>query len=72
MEKIKPFILCTDFWPDRIPKDKMLAYRAMADEGQIRIHQVIVNRKTESTIIEYYSTVPQEWIHQEMRKIVSG
>ena len=72
MEKIKPFILCTDFWPDRIPKDKMLAYRAMADEGQIRIHQVIVNRKTESTIIEYYSAVPQEWIHQEMRKIVSG
>ena len=68
MSEIKPFIKCVDYWPGRIPPEKLEAYRQMIQEGQIRKQHVIYNRRVGSTIIEYYSTIPHEWILEEMKR----
>ena len=68
MTKIKPFIKCVDYWPEHIPPEKLASYKQLIEEGQIRKHHVIVNRQTGSTTVEYYSTIPHEWILQEMAR----
>lgn len=68
MTKTRPFIKCTDLWPGRIPPEKLAAYKQLIEEGQILKHQVLHNRSSGVTIIEYSSTVPHEWILEEMKK----
>ena len=65
---VKPFIRCIDFWPAHIPPEKLAAYKQLIDEGQIRKHHVIVNQRTGSTTVEYYSTIPHEWILEELKR----
>lgn len=66
--EVKPFIKVVDFWPVGIPPEKLKIYKQFIEEGQIRKHLVIVNTQTHATTVEYYSTIPQEWIHEEMAK----
>ena len=61
-------MLYKDTWTRQIPDNKLAAYRALIDEGQIRVHHVIYNRHTGSTTVEYYAIAPHEWILQEMAK----
>ena len=68
MTKVKPFIQCIDYWPIKIPEAKLAAYKQLIAEGQILKHHVIYNRTTGSTTIEYYSTIPHEWIREELSK----
>lgn len=68
MTKVKPFIQCIDYWPIEIPEAKLAAYKQLIAEGQILKHHVIYNRTTGSTTIEYYSTIPHEWIREELSK----
>ena len=68
MTEVKPFIKCVDFWPDHIPDKKLMVYKQLIDEGQIRKHHVIHNRRTGSTTVEYYAIAPHEWILEEMRR----
>ena len=68
MEKVRPFVKCIDYWPEKIPPEKLDAYRQMIQEGQIRKHHVIYNGEAGSTTIEYYAIAPHEWILEEMRK----
>lgn len=68
MTKVKPFIQCIDYWPIEIPESKLAAYKQLIAEGQILKHHVIYNRTTGSTTIEYYSTIPHEWIREELSK----
>ena len=68
MTQIKPFIKCVDFWPEGIPDRKLQIYKDMIADGQIRQHKVLVNQCTHAVTVEYYSTVPQEWIRQEMAR----
>lgn len=68
--EVKPFIKCQDYWPTRIPEKHLAAYNAMIQDGQIRKHHVIYSKATGSTLVEYYSTVPHEWILEEMGKLV--
>ena len=68
MTEIKPFIRCIDFWPMQIPPEKLAAYKQLIEEGQIRKHHVIFNSQTGSTTVEYYSTIPHEWIREELAK----
>ena len=70
MEQVKPFIKCVDYWPGKIPPPHLAAYKAMIGEGQILKHHVIYNRTTGSTTVEYSSTVPHEWILEELGKLV--
>lgn len=68
MERVRPFVKCIDYWPEKIPPEKLDAYRQMIQEGQIRKHHVIYNREAGSTTIEYYAIAPHKWILEEMRK----
>lgn len=68
MTKVKPFIKCIDYWPGHIPQNKLEAYKQLIEEKQIQKHHVIMNRNSGSTTVEYYSTVPHEWILDELRK----
>jgi len=68
MTQIKPFIKCIDFWPVQIPPEKLAAYKQLIAEGQIMRHHVIVNQATGATTIEYYSTIPHEWVREELAK----
>lgn len=69
MTTVPPEIPCTDYWPHGIPKTKLAAYQAMLTAGQITKPHVIVNKSTGSMIVSYASTVPQEWIRQEMGRL---
>ncbi len=68
MTEVKPFIKCVDFWPEGIPPDRLAIYKQLIAEGQIMKHHVLVNKRTHATTVEYYSTIPHEWIRQEMAK----
>ena len=68
MTQVKPFIKCVDFWPAEIPPNKLAAYKALIDEGQILKHHVLYNQRTGSTTVEYYATIPHEWIREELAK----
>lgn len=68
MERVRPFVKCIDYWPEKIPPKKLDAYSQMIQEGQIRKHHVIYNREAGSTTIEYYAIAPHKWILEEMRK----
>ena len=71
MTEVKPFIKCIDYWPNHIPDEKLVAYKQLIAEGQIRKHHVIVNQRDGSTTIEYYSTIPHEWVLEELKKRTS-
>ena len=68
MTKTRPFIKCTDVWQGIIPPEKLAAYKQLIEEGQILKHQVLYNRSSGTTVIEYFATVPHEWILEEMKK----
>ena len=70
MTEVKPFIRCIDYWPNHILPEELTAYKQLIDEGQIMKHEVIYNRQSGSTTVEYYSTVPHEWILDELKKRV--
>ena len=68
MTEVKPFIKCVDYWPVEIPEEKLAAYKALIEEGQIRNHHVIHNRRTGTTTVEYYAIAPHEWIREELKR----
>ena len=68
MMTVKPSIKCVDFWPVQIPDEKLAAYRQLIEEGQIRLHDVMANKQTGSVTVEYYATIPHEWILEELAK----
>ena len=69
MTEVTPEIPCTDYWPDGIPIEKLIAYKVMIDAGQITRRTAIVNRDRGSVLVRYLSTVPHEWILQEMARL---
>lgn len=71
MTTVKPSIRCVDYWPGQIPPEKLAAYKQLIAEGQIMKHHVLYNRRTGSTTVEYFSTVPHQWILEEMAKRIS-
>ena len=72
MTEVKPFIKCVDFWPGKIPPEKINVYKEMVREEQIRKPTVVVNESTGSTTVEYYAIVPHEWILEQMAGRCAG
>lgn len=69
MTKADPEIHCVDFWPFGIPPRQLSGYKAMINTGQITKRTAVVNKSTGAVLVEYLSTVPHEWIKQEMGKM---
>ena len=72
MQKVKPFIRCSDYWPFQIPADILAEYKAMLTEGQISKPKVIYNRSQKSTLVIYQANQPHEWIKDRIRKVFFG
>lgn len=66
---VKPEIPCIDYWPRGIPSTKLAAYRAMIDAGQITRPRCVVQKATGSCAVSYASTIPHDWLRQEMAGI---
>ena len=71
MEKVKPFLRCVDYWAEEIPPEKLAAYKQLIADGLIKKHHVVYNERSGSTVIEYYSTIPHEWILDELKRAVT-
>ena len=69
MTEAQPEIRCYDFWPNGITRPKLRAYETMIKAGQITKPKVVINKSTGSMAVSYASTIPQEWIREEMGKI---
>lgn len=69
MTETTPEIHCVDYWPNGLREPQISAYKAMIAAGQITKRTAVASRSTGAVIIEYLSTVPQEWIREEMRRI---
>ena len=70
MEKVKPFVRCSDYWPNRIPKTRLIAYKELIDEGQIAEAKVIYNKSAGSTMVSYKANQPHEWVLERLRALV--
>ena len=71
MMTAQPHIRCVDYWPDGIPPRKLAAYKIMIRAGQIRKRTAIVSAMG-AVVVDYESTVPQDWIRKEMAEISAG
>lgn len=72
MTTVKPHVKCIDYWPVHIPDICLAAYKVMIDHKQIKRHRVIFNQMRGSTIVEYESTIPHDWILQELRETAAA
>ena len=58
---------CKDTWKRHIPPEKLAAYKQLLDDGLITNPHVTYVRSDQSTIVEYDSGRPHEWILNELR-----
>ena len=61
-----PHIPCADYWPGEIPKEKLLVYRQLLDEGQLSALQVIYNQRVSSFLITYLANQPHIWVRDTL------
>ena len=62
-----------DVWSrDKLDSLRMGAYREMESSNQIWIDKVSFNKVAGIVVIEYRSTIPHEWILDEMKKMVES
>ena len=70
-ERARPELECVDVWPPRTcSREAMLAYKALADAGRIRLHMPIqISKHTGRVVIRYDSDIPHDWILKELGDI---
>ena len=68
MTKVKPFIKCVDYWPGKIPPEKLATYNQLIREDQILKPHVLVNTRSGATTVEYLAIAPHEWILEELKR----
>lgn len=59
---------CKDTWKRHILPEKLKAYKLLIQAGKISDYHVVYNHKAGTTTVEYYSTIPHEWILEELKK----
>lgn len=70
MERVTPFIPCCDVWPaDKLTEQTLAAYKTLAAQGEIEIIKATVSRGSRLAVIEYNSTIPQDWARDALRRI---
>ena len=53
-----------DTWPERIPEEKLRAYKKLIDSGEIKIQHVTVYRREKKTVVEYEA---EDGIRQKLK-----
>lgn len=69
MRQAEPCIPCVDMWPLEQMTDAVRgAYDALAKRGEILVQKITVKRRDSLVIMEYLSTLPQNWTRQALKK----
>ena len=69
MRQAEPSIPCVDMWPlDQMTDAVRGAYDALAKRGEILVQKITVKRRDSLVIMEYLSTLPQDWTRQALKK----
>ena len=69
---VKPFLFYADVWNrERLDQTRMNAYKEMESENQIQILKVMFSKKDQIVVIEYKSTMPHEWVLDDLKKRVA-
>ena len=65
-------MLYRDTWKRHIPNEKLSAYKQLIDDGKIHVNQVVYERSTGITTVEYDSEMPHEWVIEELKRRCTG
>ena len=58
------------WWRNDLDKTRMDAYAELEKEGQLKINKITYNKENEMVIVEYRTTIPHEWILEELKRRV--
>ena len=67
MEQAEPHVPVVDIWPHGLTDLQKVAYRLCIDAGLIVVQVVKADPLTQYTIVQYLSTIPEEWIHDTLK-----
>lgn len=69
MRQAEPNIPCVDVWPlEKMTAAVRGAYDALARKGEILVQKITVKRGAGLVLMEYLSTLPQDWTRQALKK----
>ena len=69
MRQAEPTIPCLDVWPlEKMTAAVRGAYDALARKGEILVQKITVKRGAGLVLMEYLSTLPQDWTRQALKK----
>ena len=65
----EPTIPCLDVWPlEKMTAAVRGAYDALAKKGEIHVNKITVKKSAGLVLMEYLSTLPQDWTRQALKK----
>ena len=68
---VRPFQHYADVWKrEDLDSLHMGAYKEMEAANQLWIDHITFDKTTNLVVVEYRSTVPHEWILEEMKKLI--
>lgn len=69
LRQADPCIPCVDVWPmESMTAAVRGAYDALSKRGEILVQKITVKRRDSLVIMEYLSTMPQDWTRQALKK----
>lgn len=67
MVQVTPHVQVVDVWPKGLTELQRTAYKLCIDSGLIIIQAVKADPLTHYTIVQYLSTIPEDWIHETLK-----
>lgn len=69
MRQAEPNIPCVDVWPlPALTRHVQEAYNVLARLGEINVKKITVKKSAGVAVVEYLSTLPQDWTRQALKK----
>lgn len=68
---VEPILPYADvWWRNDLDQTRMDAYSQLEKEGQMKIDKITFNKEENMVVVEYRTTIPHEWILEELKKRV--
>ena len=68
---VEPILPYADvWWRNDLDQTRMDAYTQLEKEGQLKIEKITFNKEQAMVVVEYRTTIPHEWILEELKKRV--
>ena len=70
LRQAEPCIPCLDVWPlEKMTAAVRGAYDALAKKGEIHVNKITVKKSAGLVVMDYLSTMPQDWTRQALKKV---